>query len=358
MIICTSSSVFTVLFFALQLRRSYSIDSEQLDDQCSSYCYQVVKPLLQFVDTSKVMATENTELQNTIKLQAENITTLNELIKSKDTQLMQQIKLSEKFERQILNQKTLIKLKLFESCEGRNRTEQKLIDKYRMQSVLKLKLGELVNLVDHYELKVYDLNATIKNKDKKIQSDKVNNEELVNVITNNVGWIVIQRRKDGSVDFNRSWSEYKKGFGDERGEFFLGLEKIYLLTQSQPHELFISLTDFNNETRYARYNRFRIGNETEVYELKELGSYSGNAGDAMERHINEKFSASGNDHSSENCSKIYNSGWWFKNGGCYLCNLNGRYAFTDTDKDIPSMDWNEWKLRPMKFAHMMIRPVN
>ncbi|XP_034100944.2 fibrinogen C domain-containing protein 1-like [Drosophila albomicans] len=319
---------------------------------------RLVKPLLQFVDTSKVMATENTELQNTIKLQAENITTLNELIKSKDTQLMQQIKLSEKFERQILNQKTLIKSKLFESCEGRNRTEQKLIDKYRMQSVLKLKLGELVNLVDNYELKVYDLNASVKIKDKKIQSDKVNNKELVDMITHNVGWTVIQRRKDGSVDFNRSWSEYKEGFGDERGEFFLGLEKIYLLTQSQPHELFISLTDFNNETRYARYNHFIIGNETEFYELKELGSYSGNAGDAMERHINEKFSASGNDHTSETCSKIYSSGWWFKNGGCYLCNLNGRYAYSDEGENVKSIEWRYWTFRPLKFVQMMIRPYS
>ena len=44
------------------------------------------------------------------------------------------------------------------------------------------------------------------------------------------GWLVIQRRQDGSVDFNRGWGEYEGGFGKLTGEFWYGLRALHCLT--------------------------------------------------------------------------------------------------------------------------------
>jgi len=33
------------------------------------------------------------------------------------------------------------------------------------------------------------------------------------------GWLVVQRRQDGSVDFNKGWLDYEDGFGSLTGEF-------------------------------------------------------------------------------------------------------------------------------------------
>ncbi len=42
---------------------------------------------------------------------------------------------------------------------------------------------------------------------------------------------VFQRRVDGTVNSTRSWAEYRDGFGDKEGEFWLGNEILRRLTE-------------------------------------------------------------------------------------------------------------------------------
>ena len=88
------------------------------------------------------------------------------------------------------------------------------------------------------------------------------------------GWTVFQKRLDGSVDFYLNWSDYKVGFGDLNGEFWLGLDKIYRLTSDNNSMLRVDLEDFEGNTSFAQYNMFGVMNENNMYKLN-LGVYSG-----------------------------------------------------------------------------------
>ncbi|KAJ0057057.1 hypothetical protein NL108_000883, partial [Boleophthalmus pectinirostris] len=85
------------------------------------------------------------------------------------------------------------------------------------------------------------------------------------------GWTVIQQRLNGSVSFNRTWAEYKKGFGNLRGEFWLGNDHIHLLTKARDMVLRIDLEDFEGVREYAKFDEFYLANEFLRYRLSISG---------------------------------------------------------------------------------------
>ena len=76
--------------------------------------------------------------------------------------------------------------------------------------------------------------------------------------TDGGGWLVIQRRFNGTVPFNRTLEEYENGFGDPSGEFWYGLKNIFCFTQKEAAELRIDLEYPNGTTGYVHYKRFSI----------------------------------------------------------------------------------------------------
>uniref|UniRef100_A0A4Y0BJ08 Fibrinogen C-terminal domain-containing protein n=1 Tax=Anopheles funestus TaxID=62324 RepID=A0A4Y0BJ08_ANOFN len=166
------------------------------------------------------------------------------------------------------------------------------------------------------------------------------------------GWIVIQHRFNGSTDFYRNWQEYKNGFGNLDGEFWLGLDRIHQLTVSSPHELVVLLEYSEGFKTYVKYDQFEIGDENEKYVLKKVGRHSGNAADSLRYHQGKKFSTLDADNDTwreENCAVESKGAWWF--GDCGTSNLNGRYGIED--------DYTKafrWLLYPLSISKMMIRP--
>ena len=172
--------------------------------------------------------------------------------------------------------------------------------------------------------------------------------------TDGGGWTVFQRRKDGSVDFYRGWSDYKAGFGQLNDEFWLGNDKIHRLTASRPSNLRVELEDWNGVKVYARYGKFNIGDEQAQYRL-EVGSYSGTAGGSLTYHSNMAFSTKDRDNDiyGRNCAVKYTGAWWYKT--CHSSNLNGQYL---GDKiDGRGARWLEFSRGvSLKFTEMKLRP--
>ena len=173
--------------------------------------------------------------------------------------------------------------------------------------------------------------------------------------TSGGGWTVIQRRFDGSVSFDRTWSECARGFGNKTGEYWLGLNYIHRLTTSAGQLLRVDLEDFQSNTAFAQYTTFTVANVTDKYRLLVSG-YSGTANDAMTYNSGYQFTYNDNDtFGSTNCASHYKGPWWHKI--CSFANLNAKYYRSGNTGDRGGMTWYQWKGQwySMKKADMKIR---
>lgn len=175
------------------------------------------------------------------------------------------------------------------------------------------------------------------------------------------GWTVIQHREDGSVDFQRTWKEYKMGFGSVSGEHWLGNEFVYLLTSQRQYALRVELTDWDGHQAYSQYDRFHIGTEKQNYRLF-LKSHTGTAGRLSSLVINgANFSTKDmdNDNCMCKCALMLTGGWWFD--ACGPSNLNGMYfGHGQHVGKLNGVKWHYFKgpSYSLRATTMMIRPLD
>ncbi len=177
--------------------------------------------------------------------------------------------------------------------------------------------------------------------------------------TDGGGWTVFQRRIDASVDFYRGWDEYKRGFGDLNGNFWLGLDNIHRLTAAET-SLRIDMKDLQGSVGFAKYNKFKVGSEQSKYKL-EVAGFSGNEGDSLSKQNNMFFSTKDrdNDKWGSNCATSYKGGWWYNR--CHLTNLNGLHPTKVgfVSGSAKGMSWWYWKKKHdnIKFSEMKLRRI-
>lgn len=151
------------------------------------------------------------------------------------------------------------------------------------------------------------------------------------------GWTLVQQREDGSLNFNRSFSAYREGFGtvdgSGHGELWLGLEAMYLLAH-EDSTMRVELQGWDGAGAHAEYT-VTLRDDSEGYALQ-VSDYRGTAGNALvsgvaddpelTSHGGMKFSTFDRDTdkwSDGSCAEWYGGGWWYN--ACQAANLNGVY---------------------------------
>ncbi|XP_028177639.1 protein scabrous isoform X1 [Ostrinia furnacalis] len=152
------------------------------------------------------------------------------------------------------------------------------------------------------------------------------------------GSTLLQRRYNGSIEFNRKFAEYVHGFGNPASEYWLGLETMHLLTADNCTSMRIDMTDIYGGVWYAEYDQFSVGSADSGYVLNVSG-FKGNASDAFEYQNHMEFSAIDRDRdiSNTHCASNYEGGWWFSH--CQHVNINGKYTLGLTWFDSARNEW-------------------
>ena len=175
-------------------------------------------------------------------------------------------------------------------------------------------------------------------------------------VTAGGGWLVAQRRQDGSVDFNRNWVEYEDGFGSLTGEFWYGLQPLHCLTNQGKWEMRIDFTLTDGTKSYLSYSSFRVGPASSNYQLS-ISGYKGNAStnpfsDSSLNGVPFTTKDKDIDKWSKNCAVdtagSNAGGWWYIS--CSNIFINNKY------KSSIAIYLGGWKA--LSFTEMKIKPVN
>ena len=178
----------------------------------------------------------------------------------------------------------------------------------------------------------------------------------------------IQRRISDSVSFYRDWDDYVSGFGEEDGNYWMGLEEIHQLTTTHDVSLFIDIETFEGEPFTLKLQTFSVGNAESNY----AWNYSGYS-QSSDRVKGEIFRSSYNGlmfttrdrdndgHRGINCaSDRHRGGWWYI--ACTSTNLNGDYEGdvtpTDTGIFVRYIDTTSFSVsasKAVKSVEMIIR---
>jgi hypothetical protein len=158
---------------------------------------------------------------------------------------------------------------------------------------------------------------------------------------------LVQQHYNGTTFFERTWNEFKAGFGSISGNYWIGNEQLYQLTKNGQYRLRVDLqAKLDCQWYWAEYSTFVVGNEASFYRLT-IGGYTGTAGDVMVT-INPSywslngagFTTKDSDHDSfsSNCAITPAAGYTACPGGFWYNDCGGA-MINNPQGCIPGFAW-------------------
>lgn len=149
--------------------------------------------------------------------------------------------------------------------------------------------------------------------------------------TDGGGWTVMLNRQvqTQQLDFNRTWEEYKEGFGNPHSEYYLGNELLHRLTSSRLYAIRLDMELTSGRQEYATYEQFRVNPEKNRYSTYVLGSRAGSWSSCFSYLGGRSFTTFDRDYdsySNGNCAAEKGGGWWYNN--CRYFNPTSPYNTT------------------------------
>ncbi|CAD5208622.1 unnamed protein product [Bursaphelenchus xylophilus] len=157
------------------------------------------------------------------------------------------------------------------------------------------------------------------------------------------GWTVIQQRVDGSEPFwNRTWDEYKNGFGalGKNSSFYAGNELIHLLSKQYGQFATLRIELYGDQTPrspyandfYFQHYNFTLADEEDFYRMKIWLDWAIIVGNASAGWYDVTYSNNIafstidkiSDPDKQCQTKFRMGGWWTHY--CGVASLNGEYT--------------------------------
>jgi hypothetical protein len=149
--------------------------------------------------------------------------------------------------------------------------------------------------------------------------------------------MLVQKHYLGTTTFNRQWRDYKTGFYDGIGDYWIGNDQLHVLSAIGRYKVRFELMASNGQWYWAEYSTFKVENETEHYELS-ISGYTGTAGDCMARHNGYAFATPDRVDPWGCATGLYgnNGGFWYNY--CSYANINGSPSIY-SQNGVESFQW-------------------